>query len=1120
MLKNRMGGFLAAVAACVGALLGGSPLRSAELTLQADMVLDAQALLMPRGSTYGPAINGVSYNSEALLTAGGYQYATWYHLGPDDEYIYLARRDLTGTAWEVMDTGQPFVNGDNSWDAHNVVSMGVDGDGRIHLSYDHHNHYMNYRNTDAGAATGAAWNASLINPEANTLNTDVPNPPPAPFDNVTYPRFATDPTTGNLLMTFRRGGSGNGDLFFSTYDVATDTWATPHEIINGTAGGLLYDDPYGGASTNRNAYLNGIDVDGSGRIHLTWTWREAATGSSNHDIMYVYSDDGGATWRNTAGSAIGTVGNPVTMNSRGVRVVTMDRGNTLMNQQTQIVDGDGIIHAVMWHKTDEAPPVVGFTAEPAAYYHYYRDDRGSWTRTDLPQDLPVGSRPDMAADADGNLYVTYVAPGPTDGGGVTANYYTNGNLVVATASKATGWQDWQIVYVDPGDFVGEPQLDHARLAEGGVVSIFVQKNGDNASGPTGSPLHVFEWNKLANKRVWVGDDAATWQPSGGADWDGNGDDVGDAAFANGERVQFDDNAASFAVQIAADVAPSDTEFANTAGHDYVLVGQELGGAGGVRLIGGGTVTFKNTANGYTGATDIEAGTLHLSGAATLAGTSAINVRAGGSLNVTAATTGSLQLQSQPLLVEGAVQGAVDAASGSSIMLAAGGTVSGDVSLQTGSSLSGAGAVGGNLTASAGTLLQIGAAGLPVASETSSVVIDDFADGNLSEYTQTLVNDGNGAVTNVAFTAAGGSLTAEYAGAAAFEQTLLLRDDFDLDVGETLRVDLNMGPTDQQMDLGLAISETATPQAATPGDTNTRTTFDWSSVSIRPSSNNIRVNQSDDGSLDTSTGAASGVSETSLTGLFIQRISATEFAVGFTNGQDVDQTVHTLAFAAGEVGAALGFYADLRDSGSLGVLDNLRIESSTPTFVGEMLSVDGDVSLAADAIAAFDIATPGVADRLTVGGALAAGGTLQVTREDGLPALVAGDGFDLLDFASATGEFAEYVLPGLDAGLAWAVGDLGVSGEIRVVVDVDLNEDGWVDGSDYLALQRSSPALLGAWQELFGQRLVHGASSASAVPEPSAWALLGAAVMLAAGGRATLDAARSAAFAISSYCRPQ
>src|SRR5262245_16845430 len=85
------------------------------LTPLADMTLDPNALLMPTASTYGRAINGISFQTDALLTYNGYQYAAWYHNGSvgNSEDLYIARRNLNGNSWEVRDTGSNLDNGDS-----------------------------------------------------------------------------------------------------------------------------------------------------------------------------------------------------------------------------------------------------------------------------------------------------------------------------------------------------------------------------------------------------------------------------------------------------------------------------------------------------------------------------------------------------------------------------------------------------------------------------------------------------------------------------------------------------------------------------------------------------------------------------------------------------------------------------------------------------------------------------------------------------------------------------------------------------------------------------------------------------------------------------------------------
>jgi hypothetical protein len=463
----------------------------------ADMVLDDQALVMPDNARFSRHVNGSPYRVHALLTHGGYQFATWYHAGPgtdanSQENIYISRRRLTGTTWETIDTGEQMVNGDGIWDSHNVISMGISSDGRIHLAYDMHNHGLRYLTTPANRATSSNWGETTFNEERSSLN-NISN---TSISNVTYPRFITN--GDDLLMTYRTGGSGNGDVKLVRYDASA---GLPHRWVsaNGSSTGDLtqtiisrsgsYTNPFDNSvSTSRNAYLNGVDVDSTGRIHMTWTWREDSRGS-NHDINYAYSDDNGSTWRNNSGQSLGST---ISINSPGIIVKPLDLRQSLANQQGQIVDSEGGVHALMHHRRQEP----GFEWEigdglfhkaDAAYFHYYRDPTtGQWIDSMLPTNRSVGSRPNMAIDGDDNLFAVYTTPA-----------FGNQILTIAAAEKLAsgGYDDWEIVVEDHRDFSGTPFIDRIRLLDDGILSIYVQEDTD-LTGRTGTNLRVLEFGRV------------------------------------------------------------------------------------------------------------------------------------------------------------------------------------------------------------------------------------------------------------------------------------------------------------------------------------------------------------------------------------------------------------------------------------------------------------------------------------------------------------------------------------------------------------------------------------------------------------------------------------------------
>ncbi len=1273
--------------------LCGSPVE-AQLTLASDMVLDSEALLMPIGSTYGPAINGLGHQSEALLTRGDYQYATWYHNGPDDEYVYVARRHLSGTNWEVIDDlGITFDRGDgNAWDNHNVIAMGVADNGTVHLAYDHHGHTLRYTNSAAGAATSGTWNASLFNSEQNALNVSDAN-----LTAVTYPRFVDDTATGTTHFIYRSGGSGNGDLHVATYDPTSSTWGPLRNFIDGDAG--TYVDSVG-SSNNRNAYLNGVDVDASGRMHITWTWRESA-GGTNHDIMYAYSDDGGDTWKNNAGVTVGTPGSPMDLDSPGITVVPMDRTNTLMNQQTQTVDADGAVHTVMWHRADGQPPTGGFTTSVSAYYHYFRDpgktlladyfdgqglalngaspdrarngatweagdtfldsgiagttvageangqaahldftpeagkvytaeativnnesnwvgfgflpsdpssgdwsqtsfevrhsnapgyawmlsrdstgndqegflgtgttgaqawngdvvdptapvdmkivldtrdenwtvewflngesqgtpvaygstgnpgiggigfshDRsdtsnggatitnfslkegetvGEWVRNELPTERAVGSRPDMGYDEAGNLYAVYLSPGEGDGQGVTADYYTNGDLIIAAASKATRWQDWEIVYTDSADFVGEPRLDTTRLVQDGILSIFVQENGGNIGTPTGSALHVYEFDRLAQHVVWAGTDAAEWNNDATSDWDSEGDDFGDATFQAGYRVTFDDGGTSLNLQITEAVAPSSTVFRNTSGSSYSLSGQPIAGTGDLRLIGGGDVHLNNGANTYSGDTIVDSGTLYLQGDTSLVSPN-IRVAAGAALDASGTISGNLALVGQNLTVDGQVAGNVQASSGSTVALGAAAQVQGAVSVSGSAMLSGQGTITGNLQAIGG-VVRVGGVGLSTTGGTSSTVIDDFESG-LSGYTSTIILDTNGGGSNFAsWQIDQGRLqyVTTFEWGSTVEQSAYIRNGLALDVGQEVQVDLDH--TNASQDIGLYVGGTSPTTGVRENYVN---------IYARAGGGLFSRGFLGENELNLQSGGSPSFDQ-----LFIKRVGTDDYELGYYNGTN-RVVLTTRNGMTGNDGSVVGFYTDVRNEGELGLLDNFTIvETGVLQYQGETLLVEGDAEFDSLATLQLDIATPNGSDLLMVTGNMQAGGTLEVTLDDEAPAPSLGDGFDLLDFASAGGAFDDFVLPLLSTGLAWNTTQLLENGLLSVGLAGDYNGDGAVNLADYTVwrnnlggnwISNRDSGLFGAigvqdydvWKQNFGLTMVSGAvHTSAAVPEPS------------------------------------
>lgn len=466
---------------------------NSRVALLRDTIVATNACLMAGTAPYGRAMNGISFQDQILLTFDGYQYTAWYDIVGTMQLIWLARRPVTnasGGAWEKFQTDSEFTNGDEgSWDAHNVIAFGIcPGDGTLHLAWDLHGQTLKYRRSVLGLCTTnkSAWGAGMLGPQTNKLSAaDAIN-----YDaSVTYPQFVATPDN-KLILNRRYQDSGNGDCLMQTYDPATGTWSANRLFISrvGTYSG----------SASRNAYLNGFDLSPDGKIHVTWTWREGA-GSANHDLCYAYSADGGVTWRDNAGNVVADtgLGQSMNLNTPGIIFQPLNTQQLLINQQAQCVDNDGRLHVLVLHRrTDpgyEYPnyTTANFSTLATAYFHYFRDPAtGVWTQRRLPPDLyPVGSRPKIAFDAQGNVYGAYLS---YPAGTAVVPGYRNGKLVLASATKASGYSDWAVAQALTNDFNGEPLVDQARLLSDNVLSVYIQENSAN-SAVVGTPLHVLDF---------------------------------------------------------------------------------------------------------------------------------------------------------------------------------------------------------------------------------------------------------------------------------------------------------------------------------------------------------------------------------------------------------------------------------------------------------------------------------------------------------------------------------------------------------------------------------------------------------------------------------------------------
>jgi autotransporter-associated beta strand protein len=129
--------------------------------------------------------------------------------------------------------------------------------------------------------------------------------------------------------------------------------------------------------------------------------------------------------------------------------------------------------------------------------------------------------------------------------------------------------------------------------------------------------------------TWTGAKSVNWSTAGAdTNWKNN---AGGTSFSDGDNVKFDDTGANTDIKLTTDVKPASIVFDNSK-KDYsvttALPVRSILGATSLKKTGTGTLTL-NSANGYTGGTELAGGTLVLGSGA------AIN---SSKLQVTAAST--------------------------------------------------------------------------------------------------------------------------------------------------------------------------------------------------------------------------------------------------------------------------------------------------------------------------------------------------------------------------------------------------------------------------------------------------------------------------------------------------
>src|SRR5690349_377734 len=86
------------------------------------------------------SVNTTPFRKNSLVSNGDTQFIAFYN---QQQYVVLGKRKHGTGKWILKQT--PYKG--NASDAHNSISIIIDGDGYLHMAWDHHNNPLNYCHT-------------------------------------------------------------------------------------------------------------------------------------------------------------------------------------------------------------------------------------------------------------------------------------------------------------------------------------------------------------------------------------------------------------------------------------------------------------------------------------------------------------------------------------------------------------------------------------------------------------------------------------------------------------------------------------------------------------------------------------------------------------------------------------------------------------------------------------------------------------------------------------------------------------------------------------------------------------------------------------------------------------
>lgn len=401
----------------------------------------------------GNSINTVIFRKNSLTSNNTFQYTAFYD---GSGFVMVGRRSMESKLWDWKKLNYQ----GNILDAHNSISIQLDGTGYLHMAWDHHNHPLKYFRSIAPGSLE-------FEPMQVMVGKDI--------SAVSYPEFYRLPD-GDLLFFYRNGASGNGNLVINSYSIKTASWTRLHHSLLDGEG-------------QRNAYWQAA-VDKLGNIHLSWTWRETPDVASNHDICYALSKDKGKSWQTSQGSVY-----TLPINAKNAEyIMRIPQNSKLINQTSMTCDQSGRPYiATYWKNPEDRAP---------QYRIVYFDGR-NWLTKSLnfsnlnfslsgmgTRSIPI-SRPQVLVWT--KQKETYL--------GLIFRDEERGNKASLAFNTINSKNPWSILDLDAQALDRwEPTLDHDLWANRQILQLFIlpvtQIDGEKVENRLEKPVSILEWKPL------------------------------------------------------------------------------------------------------------------------------------------------------------------------------------------------------------------------------------------------------------------------------------------------------------------------------------------------------------------------------------------------------------------------------------------------------------------------------------------------------------------------------------------------------------------------------------------------------------------------------------------------